>query len=133
MPEIMPLLAFIVFQIPLPISVVLILCIGLGTDIVPAIALAYEDKKLDIMLRKPRNVQIDHLVNGKLLSFAYLKTGVLQILGGFLCYFTVMNDYGFKSSTLVGITQETGTRPNKDDVHNPESRYKGSSHIGIDK
>jgi sodium/potassium-transporting ATPase subunit alpha len=133
MPEIMPLLAFIIFQIPLPISVVLILCIDLGTDIVPAIALAYEDKELDIMLRKPRNVQVDHLVNAKLLSFAYLQIGVMQILGGFLCYFTVMNDYGFKPSTLVGITQETGTRPSEDDVYNPESRYKGNSHIGIDE
>merc|ERR1719201_1179624 len=41
-PEISPFIFFIVFQVPLPLSTVLILCIDLGTDLVPAISLAYE-------------------------------------------------------------------------------------------
>ncbi len=40
-PELVPFLAYITFQIPLALSAVLILCIDLGTDMVPAIALAY--------------------------------------------------------------------------------------------
>jgi sodium/potassium-transporting ATPase subunit alpha len=131
MPELIPLLVFLAFQIPLPISVVLILCIDLGTDIVPAISLAYEEKELDIMLRQPRNVRKDHLVTAKLLSFAYLQIGVMQMLGGFLCYFTVMNDYGFKPSTLIGLDSEIGTRPSEDDKYDPDSVYKGNSHIGV--
>lgn len=54
-PEIAPFIFFICFQIPLPLSTVLILCVDLGTDMVPAISLAYEGPELDIMRRKPRN------------------------------------------------------------------------------
>merc|ERR1711907_148207 len=54
-PEITPFLFFIVFQVPLPLSTVLILCIDLGTDMVPAISLAYEKAESDIMERPPRD------------------------------------------------------------------------------
>jgi len=50
-PEITPFLAFIVLGIPLPVGVICILCIDLGTDMWPAIALAYEKSESDIMLR----------------------------------------------------------------------------------
>merc|ERR1712070_575288 len=50
-PEISPFLFFIIFQVPLPLSTVLILCIDLGTDMVPAISFAYENPELDIMDR----------------------------------------------------------------------------------
>jgi len=70
-PEITPFIFFIVFQTPLPLSTVLILCIDLGTDMVPAISFAYENAELDIMDRVPRNSKHDHLVNTKLISFAY--------------------------------------------------------------
>jgi len=39
----------------LPLTTVLILCIDLGTDILPGIAFAYEESEMDIMLRKPRS------------------------------------------------------------------------------
>jgi sodium/potassium-transporting ATPase subunit alpha len=71
-PEIAPFIAFILLQVPLPLSTVLILCIDLGTDMVPAISMAYEGAELDIMTRKPRNSKRDHLVNTKMISFAYL-------------------------------------------------------------
>jgi sodium/potassium-transporting ATPase subunit alpha len=70
-PEISPFLAFMVFQFPLPLSTVLILCIDLGTDMVPAISFAYENAELDIMSRPPRSSKKDRLVNTKLISFAY--------------------------------------------------------------
>lgn len=41
-PEISPFLFFIIFNTPLPLGTVTILCIDLGTDMVPAISLAYE-------------------------------------------------------------------------------------------
>jgi sodium/potassium-transporting ATPase subunit alpha len=39
-PELVPFLLFMVVKIPLPLSTILILCIDLGTDLVPAISLA---------------------------------------------------------------------------------------------
>lgn len=50
-PEILPFLAFILLGIPLPVGVICILCIDLGTDMWPAISLAYEKSESDIMLR----------------------------------------------------------------------------------
>nr|XP_034833903.1 sodium/potassium-transporting ATPase subunit alpha isoform X6 [Maniola hyperantus] len=62
-PEISPFLAFILCDIPLPLGTVTILCIDLGTDMVPAISLAYEEAESDIMKRQPRNPFCDKLVN----------------------------------------------------------------------
>jgi len=81
---------------------VLILCVDLGTDMVPAISLAYEEKEADIMNRPPRNAATDRLVNRRLISFAYLQIGVIQALAGFYCYMTVLNDYGYAPRILIG-------------------------------
>ncbi|XP_031345413.1 sodium/potassium-transporting ATPase subunit alpha isoform X12 [Photinus pyralis] len=62
-PEISPFLAFMLCDIPLPLGTVTILCIDLGTDMVPAISLAYEEAESDIMKRRPRNPFTDKLVN----------------------------------------------------------------------
>ena len=44
-------MCWIVFLTPMPLSTVLILAIDLGTDMVPAISMAYEDAEADIMKR----------------------------------------------------------------------------------
>lgn len=62
-PEISPFLMFILLAIPLPLGTITILCIDLGTDLVPAISLAYEKAETDIMKRKPRDPVRDKLVN----------------------------------------------------------------------
>ena len=40
-PEVVPFLAFVLLGLPLPLSTVLVLCIEIGTDLIPAISLAY--------------------------------------------------------------------------------------------
>merc|ERR1719365_303175 len=62
-PEISPFLLFILADVPLPLGTVTILCIDLGTDMVPAISMAYEFAESDIMKRPPRNPFTDKLVN----------------------------------------------------------------------
>lgn len=114
-PEIAPFIFFIIFQVPLPLSTVLILCIDLGTDMVPAISFAYENAELDIMHRKPRNSKMDHLVNAKLISFSYLQIGMVQMISGFYTYFWVMYDYGFKPQLLFGLNRIEGTVPGETD------------------
>ncbi|CAG9466608.1 unnamed protein product [Pedinophyceae sp. YPF-701] len=104
-PEIGPFLLFITINIPLALSTVLILCVDLGTDMIPAISLAHETKEADIMNRPPRNAATDRLVNSRLMCFAYLQIGVMQALAGFFTYMVVLNDYGYAPRILVG----TGT------------------------
>ncbi|CAD7697224.1 unnamed protein product [Ostreobium quekettii] len=101
-PEIAPFLCFITISIPLPLSTVLILCVDLGTDMIPAISLAYELKESDIMDRPPRNSATDRLVNRRLISFAYFQIGVMQALAGFFTYMVVLNDYGYAPRILMG-------------------------------
>ena len=64
-PEISPFLVFITASIPLPLGTITILCIDLGTDMVPAISLAYESAESDIMKRLPRDPRHDKLVNDR--------------------------------------------------------------------
>jgi sodium/potassium-transporting ATPase subunit alpha len=102
-PEISPFLVFIVTSIPLPLPTVLILCIDLGTDMVPAISLAYENKEANIMLKPPRDNRVDRLVTTKMISFSYLQVGIVQASAGFFTYVMVLNDYGFHPSILPGL------------------------------
>merc|ERR1711998_782292 len=116
-PEISPFIFFILFQTPLPLSTVLILCIDLGTDMVPAISFAYENPELDIMDRVPRNSKRDHLVNSKLICFAYLQIGVIQASAGMYTYFLILNDFGIRPITVWQLALQRGPIPNKTDVY----------------
>ena len=126
-PEIAPFIFFIIFQLPLPLSTVLILCIDLGTDMVPAISFAYENPELDIMERPPRNAKRDHLVNSKLISFSYLQIGMVQASAGFYTYFIMMNDYGMKPSTIFFLVLKEGRYPGANDVYVDVSPNYGNS------
>ncbi len=102
-PEISPFLVFILADVPLPLGTVTILCIDLGTDMVPAISMAYEKAESDIMKRQPRNPFTDKLVNERLISMAYGQIGMIQASAGFFVYFVIMAENGFKPGRLFGI------------------------------
>jgi len=102
-PEISPFLMFILLSIPLPLGTVTILCIDLGTDLVPAISLAYEKAESDIMKRKPRDPIRDKLVNERLISLAYGQIGMIQAIAGFFTYFVIMAENGWMPTYLIGI------------------------------
>jgi len=102
-PEISPFLLFILADIPLPLGTVTILCIDLGTDMVPAISMAYEEAESDIMKRQPRNPFTDRLVNERLISMAYGQIGMIQASAGFFVYFVILAENGFWPSKLLGL------------------------------
>ena len=123
-PEILPFIFFILFQVPLPLSTVLILCIDLGTDMVPAISFAYENPELDIMDRQPRNSKRDHLVNTKLISFAYFQIGVIQASAGIYTYFLILNDFGIRPGTVWFLALEKNPLPKDTDVYDINQTVK---------
>ncbi|XP_076626181.1 sodium/potassium-transporting ATPase subunit alpha-B [Colletes latitarsis] len=102
-PEMLPMLSSIVFAIPLPFILEMILCVDIGTDLLPAIALAYEKAELDIMHRAPRNPQYDKLVNKRLISVAYGQIGMTQALAAFYTYFMILMLNGFLPDRLLGL------------------------------
>eukprot|EP00041_Stephanoeca_diplocostata_P019946 m.437127 g.437127 ORF g.437127 m.437127 type:complete len:1116 (+) comp21432_c0_seq1:115-3462(+) len=105
-PEISPFLWFILASVPLPLGTVTILCIDLGTDMVPAISLAYEQAEADIMLRKPRDASYDRLVNSRLIGFAYGQIGMIQMSAGFFQYYNVYADNGWWPYKLFGLRED---------------------------
>jgi len=109
-PEISPFLVFILTDIPLPLGTITILCIDLGTDMIPAISLAYEKAESDIMKRKPRDSKRDKLVNDRLISMAYGQIGFIQASAGFFTYFIIMAENGFNPSRLIGIRKSWDSR-----------------------
>ncbi|MBI5894121.1 MAG: HAD-IC family P-type ATPase [Deltaproteobacteria bacterium] len=80
-PEIIPFIAFVMFKIPLPLTVMQILAVDLGTDVVPALGLGVEPPEKGIMDEPPRP-RNKRLLDFKLLSRAYLFLGPIE---AFLC------------------------------------------------
>ena len=64
-PELAPFIVYVIGNIPLALGAITILCIDLGTDLIPSISLVYEKSESDIMKRPPRNSKKDRLVNAK--------------------------------------------------------------------
>jgi len=103
-PEIAPFLLNVVAEMPLPLPTPLILCVDLGTDMAPAISMAYESKESNIMTRKPRDPEKDKLVTGRLVLFAYLQIGLLQALAGFYAYMVVLwGEINVHPYSLIGL------------------------------
>ncbi|OQV18895.1 Sodium/potassium-transporting ATPase subunit alpha [Hypsibius exemplaris] len=125
-PEILPFLLFILIGIPPALGTITILCIDLGTDMVPAISLAYEKAESDIMKRRPRNPLRDRLVNERLISLAYGQIGPMQACAGFFTYFVIMGENGFLPWDLIGIRERWDSRAVVDlaDSYGQEWTYK---------
>jgi hypothetical protein len=73
-PEIVPCLAFILLKVPLAPTIIQILAIDLGTDMLPALALAAERPEAGLMERPPRR-RTERLLSWLLLARAYLFVG----------------------------------------------------------
>jgi sodium/potassium-transporting ATPase subunit alpha len=125
-PEITPFLMFILTDIPLPLGTITILCIDLGTDMIPAISLAYEKAESDIMKRKPRDPLRDKLVNQRLISMAYGQIGFIQASAGFFVYLIIMAENGFWPSRLLGIRKSWDSKSVNDleDSYGQEWTYQ---------
>ena len=125
-PEISPFLLFIIADVPLPLGTVTILCIDLGTDMVPAISMAYEEAESDIMKRQPRNPFTDKLVNERLSSMAYGQIGMIQASAGFFVYFVIMAENGFLPGRLFGLRRAWDSQAVNDlaDSYEQEWTYK---------
>ena len=102
-PEILPFIAFVMLALPLPMNVQLILAIDLGTDIIPALSLAVEKGEGDIMKRPPRPRE-EKLLTPQVLFTSYGIKGPIEAAAGFVCYFAVLFDGGWKWGQQLPFT-----------------------------
>jgi potassium/sodium efflux P-type ATPase len=70
--ELITILTAIVLNIPAPLTAILILCVNIGTDIFPALALATEPPNKDIMTRPPRKISKPIMSPLFILRFVYI-------------------------------------------------------------
>jgi Ca2+-transporting ATPase len=76
-PEIVPFLAMVTLRIPPALTILQILAVDLGTDMVPALALGGEPPEPGLMRRPPRRRDAP-LLDARLLRRAYLRLGPVQ-------------------------------------------------------
>ena len=93
-PEILPFIAFVAIGAPLALTVVLILCIDLGTDMLPALGLGREPPEHDVMKEPPRG-RDERLLTMPLLLMSYGIIGMVQAGAGFFAFFTVLHQGGW--------------------------------------
>lgn len=93
-PEIVPYLAFALFDVPLALTVAQILAVDLGTDMVPALALAVEKPHKDAMRRPPRP-RSERLIDARVLARAYGFLGPQQALAAMAVFFLVLTQGGW--------------------------------------
>ena len=94
-PEIVPYLAFVLFRIPLPLTIIQILAVDLGTDMLPALALGAEKPDPEVMRRPPR-ARSERLLSWNLIARAYLFLGVLEAAAAMAVFFFVLNAAGWQ-------------------------------------
>jgi sodium/potassium-transporting ATPase subunit alpha len=89
-PEIVPYIAFVLFPIPLPLTIMQILAVDLGTDMLPALALGAEKPSPGVMQQPPRRSE-DKLLNLRLLARAYFFLGPIEAAAGLFGFFYVLH------------------------------------------
>ena len=94
-PEILPYLIYILLPVPLALTVIQILSIDLGTDIVPSMALGQEPPDPEAMQHPPRSHDFKLLSRG-LVIHSYLFLGLLEAAWSLGLFFWVLIQGGWQ-------------------------------------
>jgi sodium/potassium-transporting ATPase subunit alpha len=100
-PELIPYLAFVLFKIPLPLTIIQILAVDLGTDMLPALALGAERPDPELMRQPPRPAH-ERLLSWPLLARAYLWLGLLEAGVAMAAFFFVLHLGGWQYGGELG-------------------------------
>ena len=100
----------------------------MGTDILPAISLAFEEeeKRHEVMKRGPRNPISEGLLDERVLFLSYGQNGLISAAAGFFTYFVIMAENGFWPSRLLFLRQFWDSRAVNDlrDSYDQEWTYE---------
>jgi magnesium-transporting ATPase (P-type) len=94
----------VLFRIPLALTVIQVLAIDLGTDMLPAMALGAQPPEPGLMARPPRSREA-RLFDWRLLLWAYGFLGVLEALAGMAAFFYVLHRGGpYQAATTACLS-----------------------------
>jgi sodium/potassium-transporting ATPase subunit alpha len=98
--EFWPIITSVILGLPQILSSFLMIMICCLTDCAAATVLAYEKPEADVLLRKPRNIKKDKLVDWKLLFHAYIFLGLQETICSFAMSYWYCQRRGVHFSAL---------------------------------
>jgi len=99
-PEAVPYLTYILLRIPLPLTIMQILAVDLGTDMLPALALGTEKPTSSVMKQPPRS-RDERLLDFSVISRAYLFLGPIEAMACMFGFFYVMYGGGWSWGIML--------------------------------
>jgi potassium/sodium efflux P-type ATPase len=109
-PEAIPYIFYVVLKIPVPITVMQVLAIDLGTEILPALALGIEKPEpgvMDVPPRPKKKGVIDKIV----LFRGYIFLGLLEAAAVLIAYYFVLYRGGWKPGMQLEPDDTTFSNP----------------------
>jgi sodium/potassium-transporting ATPase subunit alpha len=101
-PEIVPYLAYALLGIPLPLTIMQILAIDLGTDMLPALALGVERPSGTVM-RSPPRPRGEPLLTSVMLWRAYAFLGPIEAAAAMTGYFFILSQGGWSWGQIPSL------------------------------
>ncbi len=101
-PEVVPFLAMVGLKIPPALTIMQILAVDLGTDMIPALALGAEFAEAGTMTQPPR-ARSQALLDRSLLLRAYGFLGPIEALLGMAAFFVVWGSHGYGLAELQSL------------------------------
>ena len=100
-PELVPYLGFVLFNVPLALTIIQILAVDLGTDMLPALALGAEKPEPDVMRKPPRRLQ-ERLFDRALVLRVYGVLGLLEAVAAMSAFFFILHRGGWHYGESLG-------------------------------
>ncbi|HPH34209.1 MAG TPA: cation-transporting P-type ATPase [Methanoregulaceae archaeon] len=102
-PEIVPYILWFFLAIPLPLTVILILSIDLGTDMVPGLALGSEASEEDIMDRPPVGKN-ERILDFEVFKRGYFFLGIIEAMAAMFAFlgFLFLNGWAYGDLSITG-------------------------------
>lgn len=107
-PEIIPFLLFVIAKVPLPLTIMQILAVDVGTDLLPALALGTEKPEPGLMDKPPRS-QKENLLSFNLFMRAYGFLGMIEAVFSLAAFFFVYLINNWSPSMGVSAMVDSGT------------------------
>lgn len=109
-PEAIPFVFYVIFKIPVPITVMQILAIDLGTETLPALALGVEKPEPGIMELPPRPKK-KGVINKTVLLRGYIILGLLDATAVISAYYFVLFSGGWRPGMQLEPNDTTFLNP----------------------
>lgn len=100
MPEIVPYILQFFLKIPLPLSVIQILSIDLGTDILPGVALGSERPEKNIMNRPPVS-RTEKILDREVFLRGYFFLGIIEATAAMVAFLFFLHLHGWQYGTVT--------------------------------